>query len=135
MNETYGHGLLGGALIGAAAVIMYAFNGRIMGISGIFSRLWQKPSRDTWWRLCFIAGLILGGVFGRFPVDVQIKASNGVILIAGFLVGFGTVLGNGCTSGHGICGIARFSKRSIVATVIFMATGILTVYLMKRWGF
>lgn len=134
MNVSYWQGLLGGILIGLAAVMLYWLNGRIMGVSGIMSRLLQKPSMDSWWRLSFIIGLVLGGILYPWPVTVELKASYVLVIAAGFLVGLGTVLGNGCTSGHGICGIARFSKRSMVATAIFMGTGIITVLLKRMWG-
>jgi len=136
MNVSYLHGLIGGVFIGTAAVILYWFNGRIMGVSGICSRLLAKPDKDFWWRLLFITGLVLGGFIYqlKFPVNVVIDAPVGEVIVAGLLVGFGTVLGNGCTSGHGICGIARVSKRSIVATIIFMITGILTVWVKRILG-
>ncbi|MBP9854197.1 MAG: YeeE/YedE family protein [Candidatus Omnitrophica bacterium] len=136
MDSSYAHGLLGGMLIGAAAVLLFWFNGRIMGVSGIASGLLAKPAKDFWWRFAFIMGLILGGWIFRlkYPVEVFIDASWLLLIVGGLLVGFGTVMGSGCTSGHGICGIARLSKRSIAATIIFMATGILTVWLKKVWG-
>ncbi len=136
MNESCLHGLIGGMLIGLAAVILYWFNGRIMGVSGITSRLLAKPDRDTSWRAAFVLGLIAGGFFYqlKFPVTAVINTTEYDVIIAGLLVGFGTVLGNGCTSGHGICGIARLSKRSIVATLIFMAAGIFAVWLKRMVG-
>ncbi|MBF0503674.1 MAG: YeeE/YedE family protein [Candidatus Omnitrophica bacterium] len=136
MNISYVHGLIGGAFIGAAAVILFWFNGRIMGVSGITSKLLSKPDKDFWWRLAFVLGLIFGGYIYqmRFPVAVVIETSGWGLIVAGFLVGFGTVIGNGCTSGHGICGLARLSKRSIVATIVFMAAGILTVWVKKTLG-
>ncbi len=136
MNVSFVNGLIGGMLIGVAAVVMYWFNGRIMGVSGIVSRVLNKPNQDYWWRLAFIFGLILGGFVYqmKYPVIVVINASGVNLIIAGLLVGFGTVIGNGCTSGHGICGVARLSKRSIVATVVFMAAGILTVWIKRVWG-
>ena len=123
-------------LIGAAAVVLFWFNGRIMGVSGITSRLLDKPNQDYWWRLAFILGLVSGGFLYqlKFPVTVVIGASGLNLIAAGLLVGFGTVMGGGCTSGHGICGMARLSKRSIVATIVFMTTGILTVWLKKVFG-
>lgn len=133
---SYIQGFYGGLLIGSAAVLLYWFNGRIMGVSGIVSRLLGKPTKDFLWRFAFVFGLILGGwVFTqKFKVDVYVDASNWQLAAAGLLVGFGTVMANGCTSGHGICGIARFSKRSIVATMVFMGVGILTVWLKKVLG-
>ena len=136
MNMSYVHGLIGGMLIGVAAVILYWFNGRIMGVSGITSRLLTKSDKDFWWRLAFVGGLIsLGFIYQlRFPVTVVINASGWGLIAAGLLVGFGTVIGNGCTSGHGICGVARLSKRSIVATIVFMVTGVLTVLIKRILG-
>ncbi len=136
MNISYVHGLIGGMLIGAAAVVLFWFNGRMMGVSGITSRLLEKPNRDYWWRAAFIIGLVLGGFLYqmKFPVTVVIGASGWNLIAAGLLVGFGTVMGSGCTSGHGICGMARLSKRSMVATIVFMMTGILTVWLKKVLG-
>ncbi len=136
MNETYTLAFLGGMLIGLAAVFLFFFNGAIMGVSGIMSRLLTKPSKDSWWRLAFIAGLVLGGFLYQMknPLQVNIDASLGVLVVAGLLVGFGTVMGNGCTSGHGICGIARLSKRSIAATIVFMLAGIITVWLKSKVG-
>ncbi len=136
MNASYAHGLIGGMLIGLAAVLLYWFNGRIMGVSGIVSRLLSKPDQDFWWRLAFVIGLVSGGFIYqlKYPVTIVIDASGVSLIIAGLLVGAGTVIGNGCTSGHGICGIARLSKRSIVATIVFMAAGILTVWIRKSWG-
>jgi hypothetical protein len=135
MNLSYVHGLIGGVFIGTAAVILFWFNGRIMGVSGITSKLLAKPDKDYWWRVAFVVGLVSGGFIYqmKFPVSVVINASLGDLIAAGLLVGFGTVIGNGCTSGHGICGIARLSKRSIVATIIFILVGVLTVWL-KRMG-
>lgn len=136
MNMSYVHGLIGGMFIGAAAVILFWFNGRIMGVSGITSRILAKPDKDYGWRLAFIFGLVLGGFIYQMksPVPVVINAPGWGLIAAGLLVGFGTVIGGGCTSGHGICGIARLSKRSIIATIVFMTFGILTVWVKKFWG-
>lgn len=133
----YIHGFLGGMLIGLAAVILLLFNGRIMGVSGIASNLFEKPVKDNFWRLAFILGLILGGWIWKqnFQTVIIINASWSVVVFAGLLVGFGTVMGGGCTSGHGICGMARFSKRSVIATIIFMLMGILTVWIKGKLGF
>ena len=129
---------IGGALIGLAAVLLTLFTGRIAGISGIFGGCLNLGAGDKGWRIAFIAELILaplaGGLVG-FPLAApEMPASYVVIVAAGLLVGFGTRLGGGCTSGHGICGIARLSPRSIVATVIFMAVAVAVVAL-TRHGF
>ncbi len=126
----------GGALIGLSVSLMILFNGRIAGISGICGGL-INPVRNDWiWRLVFLSGLI-GGAFLMdqwldLNVKPQIQAPTTLLIIGGFLVGFGTRLGNGCTSGHAICGIARLSIRSIVATLTFMGTAALTVYIMRH---
>jgi uncharacterized protein len=128
---------IGGALIGLAAVLLMLSTGRIAGVSGILGGcLDWGTSNDKGWRLAFIGGLILaplsGGLAG-FPVPVpEMPASWIVIVAAGLLVGFGTRLGGGCTSGHGVCGIARLSMRSIVATGIFMGVAIVVVALTRH---
>jgi uncharacterized protein len=122
---------IGGGLIGLSAVLLMLLTGRIAGISGIFGGLLNFRDDDRDWRIAFIAGLILApliaGWIGHAMPTPKLPASWTVIIGAGLLVGFGTRLGSGCTSGHGICGIARLSSRSIVATVIFMLTAIATV--------
>ena len=127
---------IGGALIGLAAVLLTLFTGRIAGISGIFGGCFSLGAGDKGWRIAFIAGLILaplaGGLVG-FPLAApEMPASYLVIVAAGLLVGFGTRLGGGCTSGHGVCGIARLSPRSIVATAIFMAVAVVVVALTRH---
>jgi uncharacterized protein len=131
--------VLGGALIGLSAVLLMAFSGRIAGVSGIASRL-LPPYEDKEFagRLAFVAGLVAAPllawlVMGGRP-GLSIQAGAPVLVIAGLLVGFGSVWGNGCTSGHGVCGISRFSMRSLVATGVFMATAIVTVFLVRHWG-
>ena len=127
--------LIGGGLIGLAVTIMLLFNGRATGISGIISSSLTKPTPDGIWRWMFIAGLIIGGlVIQSFRPDLFINTSGRssmIVLIAGLLVGFGTVMGSGCTSGHGVCGISRLSIRSIIATVTFMLFGFLAVQAMR----
>jgi uncharacterized protein len=122
---------IGGGLIGLSAVLLMLLTGRIAGISGIFGGLLDVRSNDKGWRMAFIAGLILvpviAGLIGYGMAPPKLPANWAVIVAAGLLVGFGTRLGGGCTSGHGICGIARLSGRSIAATVIFMSTAIMTV--------
>lgn len=127
--------LLGGALLGVSAVGMMAFLGRIAGISGIVSGLLKPRSGDFAWRALFVGGLLVGGALmwlvrpDAFTIDVD--RSFGAVIAAGLLVGFGTRLGSGCTSGHGICGISRLSPRSIVATLTFMASGMVTVFVIR----
>lgn len=122
---------LGGLMIGIAVAVLLLFNGRIAGISGIFANMFTKQSG---WRIAFIAGLAGAPWVYRFfagQPDVVIAADYPLLIAAGLLVGFGTRLGNGCTSGHGICGMARLSKRSFAAVAVFMVSAFLTVWLMK----
>lgn len=122
---------LGGLMIGIAVAVLLLFNGRIAGISGIFANMFTKQSG---WRIAFIAGLAgapwVYRLFAGQP-DVVIAVDYPLLIAAGLLVGFGTRLGNGCTSGHGICGMARLSKRSFAAVAVFMVSAFLTVWLMK----
>jgi uncharacterized membrane protein YedE/YeeE len=126
-------GLIGGLLIGLATAVMMLLNGRIAGISGIVGGLLARNGSEVGWRAVFVAGLLLGAFVYMLAtggvLPVRVEASLPVMVVAGLLVGFGTRLGSGCTSGHGISGIARFSKRSIVATLVFMGTAIITVFL------
>jgi uncharacterized membrane protein YedE/YeeE len=131
--------LAGGALIGLAAVMLMALTGRIAGVSGIAARL-LPPYADHEFagRLAFVAGLIAAPVVvlaasGGLPAQA-IEASAGILVLGGLLVGFGSVWGNGCTSGHGVCGLSRLSTRSLVATVTFMATGAATVFIARHLG-
>ena len=128
--------LAGGALIGLAALLLLALNGRIAGVSGIINGAIESPGHDRSWRLAFILGLVAGaglyllanpqGVVTRsgFPV--------GWLITAGLLVGFGTRLGSGCTSGHGVCGLGRLSARSLAATLTFMAFGVLATAVTRH---
>ena len=129
-------GLLGGALIGTAAALLLAINGRIAGISGIVGGLITSRERgERSWRLAFLLGLITGATLYRLVYDelpLQMEADGPVLLAAGLLVGFGTRLGSGCTSGLGVCGLARLSPRSLAATLTFMSFGIATVYIVKN---
>ena len=126
-------GLIGGALIGVSAVILMAGTGRIAGCSGIFRHMLTLNFNDDFiWRGLFVIGLIAGAfVAGPFAANAQNLSFQPLTptIIGGLLVGFGTALSNGCTSGHGVCGIARFSMRSVVATITFLVVAILTVYL------
>ena len=126
--------LVGGLMLGVATVILLLGIGRIAGISGIFSSL-LKPKRVEMWQVLFIASLIISPLLYRLikPLPVlEISTSIPLLIGAGLLVGFGTRLGSGCTSGHGICGNARSSPRSMAATVTFMLFGIVTVYLGRH---
>lgn len=127
---------IGGALIGLASAMLMLFLGRVAGISGILGATLGLGTGDRGWRIAFIAGLILAPVaamLAGYSVPApQMPASWFVIITAGFLVGFGARLGGGCTSGHGVCGIARLSKRSIAATMIFLGTAVITVALMRH---
>ncbi|EOA5466875.1 YeeE/YedE family protein [Vibrio cholerae] len=124
--------LIGGMLLGISATLMLLMNGKIAGISGILTGLLTPKSRDFAWRLLFVVGMISGGVIGVKLLDHAVPTDFGVsgivLATAGLLVGVGTRLANGCTSGHGICGIGRFSKRSIVATCVFMVVAAVTVF-------
>ncbi len=127
---------IGGALIGLSAVLLMLLTGRIAGISGIFGGLLNPDSNDKGWRIAFIAGLILApllaaGIGYGMPIP-KLPSSWTVIIAAGLLVGFGSRLGGGCTSGHGICGVARLSVRSIAATTIFMLAAIATVAVTRH---
>lgn len=128
--------LAGGLLIGASAALMLLLKGRIVGISGIIGGLLRPFYGDASWRVIFLIGMMtapLGmlAVTGRLP-QVVAAVSDRTLILAGLLVGFGTRLGSGCTSGHGVCGLARRSQRSLVATLTFMSAGALTVFVMRH---
>jgi uncharacterized protein len=129
-------GLFGGALIGLAAVLLLIANGRIAGVSGIVAGLLTRDLAEIGWRAAFISGLWIGALAyaasrgAMFPVELA--ASTPHMIAAGLLVGFGTRMAGGCTSGHGVCGVARLSTRSIVATAVFMASGFATVFVMRH---
>lgn len=128
--------LIGGCLIGLSAILLFWLNGRIAGVSGVFNGLFAERRNDRLWRALFLLGLILGS-----GVCLALKAPDylprqgfplSLLLLAGVLVGFGTARSNGCTSGHGVCGLARFSKRSLVATASFLTVAIVTTYLTRH---
>jgi uncharacterized membrane protein YedE/YeeE len=127
--------LIGGAIIGAAAALFVMLNGRIAGVSGILGGLARPQAGDISWRIAFVAGLIAAplawGLLAALP-EIRVGASVPVLVAAGLLVGVGTRYGGGCTSGHGVCGVARMSPRSIAATLAFMATGFATVYVARH---
>ena len=127
--------LTGGILIGISASMMLLFSGRIAGVSGIFGGMLFQQGKERAWRLSFITGLIVGGIL-LYAINAEFfENSSGrgllAVNIAGFLVGIGTRIGGGCTSGHGVCGIGRLSVRSIVATVAFVFAGMTAVVLVK----
>ncbi len=129
---------IGGAMIGLSAVWLMASAGRIAGISGILGGTVKANKGDKLWRWTFLGGLLIAplfvGVFKPSLLDVSFPATGPLLIIAAILVGIGTQLGNGCTSGHGVCGNARLSMRSLLATLTFMATGILTVFILRQLG-
>ena len=128
--------LIGGALIGLAAALLLLLKGRVAGISGIVGGLLKPIKNDMAWRLAFIVGLVLGGFVyqwaGGSIAHIQAVADTPMLIVGGLIVGIGTTLGSGCTSGHGVCGIARLSPRSIIATITFMASGIATVTIIRH---
>lgn len=128
---------VGGVLIGSAAVMLLWLNGRIAGISGITFGIFSRRVADSGWRIAFLAGLILAGSGYQWLSGATLIERNDfpawMTIVAGLLVGFGTRLGNGCTSGHGICGIGRLSLRSIAATMTFVATGMITATTVSHW--
>lgn len=126
--------LIGGAMIGLAASLLLLGDGRVAGISGIVGGLLRPIAGDAAWRALFVAGLALGGLVLRLVapalVRMDVDRSAAALVVGGLLVGFGTALGNGCTSGHGVCGLSRGSRRSLAATLTFMASGMLTAWLV-----
>ncbi len=128
---------IGGVLIGCATLLLWLMNGRLAGISGILGGLAQAPKEDRWWRIAFIGGLIVAPLvystisFHGVP-PITLTASPWLLVPGGFLVGLGTRLGGGCTSGHGVCGVARLSRRSLIATAAFMASGVIVVFLLRH---
>tara|TARA_B100001115_G_scaffold179606_1_gene170676 strand:+ start:151 stop:585 length:435 start_codon:yes stop_codon:yes gene_type:complete len=134
-NFTLLNSFIGGILIGIAAIIIFLTNGRIMGISGILGNLMTlKETDQIYWRIAFLLGVLIGPLIFTIlfkEIKSEMVANTTFLIISGFLVGLGTSLGNGCTSGHGICGLSRFSIRSIVATLVFVISGMITVYLIS----
>ncbi len=128
--------LVGGIVIGIAALVLLRFYRRIAGISGIFGGLFPFDTGETLWRLVFLAGLMTGGVVLSFlhsdAVTFELTYSNPALILAGLLVGVGSRMGNGCTSGHGICGLGRLAPRSMAAVLTFMVTGILTAVVVQQ---
>lgn len=128
--------LLGGVFIALSAILLLALNGRIAGVSGVAGGLWFSPSGERGWRLLFLLGLVLGTALqvllgGHVPLP-RVGMPTAAVVLAGGLVGYGTALSGGCTSGHGVCGLARFSLRSLAATLTFLAVGIVTTFVVRH---
>ncbi|MDP1558333.1 MAG: YeeE/YedE family protein [Nitrosomonas sp.] len=127
--------LAGGMLVGVAVALLILLNGRIAGISGIVGGLFRLQASDIGWRIAFVSGLVVSPLvwqqFFGLP-HIRIDANYAMLIIAGLIVGFGARYGSGCTSGHAVCGVSRLSLRSIVATLVFMLTGFVTVYLIRH---
>lgn len=127
--------LIGGLLIGFSTLLLIRWLGQIAGISGIVGQLWSTGAADRLWRLAFVTGLLLAPLlytlFAPLPA-MEITTSTSWLIVSGLLVGFGSRLGGGCTSGHGVCGLSRLSLRSVVATLTFMLTAMLVVWLMRH---
>lgn len=138
MNQEWLNAMIGGVLIGISVSLMLFWNGRVTGISGIVNGVLSPVKGDTLWRVFFIFGLLLGGiVMGQLNPKVfenTVESEIWTTVAAGLLVGFGTILGSGCTSGHGVCGISRMSPRSLVATIVFMTAGIAAVFIFRKLG-
>ena len=128
--------LTGGLLIGVAAISLLLSHGRIAGISGIISGILHPEKEDSLWRVVFILGMLAGAMlihwFHPDALEIEIDVSSAGILLAGFLVGIGTRIGNGCTSGHGVCGIGRLSIRSIVAVIVFFSCAAITTWFIRH---
>ena len=131
--------VIGGLLIGTAAGILLLFSGNVLGMSGIISKTIINPVKEFrhGWRWEFLLGLFSGGsiilILKPEQFENTLITSNFILIISGLLVGFGTKLGGGCTSGHGVCGVSRLSKRSLIATILFLLTGILTATFLRPW--
>jgi hypothetical protein len=138
MHQDWINAILGGVLIGISVSLMLLLNGRVTGISGIINGVILPKKGDTAWRVLFITGLFLGGLFLRAlkpnVFSGALHTETWTTVVAGLLVGFGTILGSGCTSGHGVCGISRMSPRSLVATAVFIVAGIAAVFIYKKLG-
>ena len=137
MEQAWLNAIYGGILIGLSAALLLVTYGRVLGVSGIVGRIYEMNKADTFWRIMFFAGTAVGGFLASqiWPDNFKVIIEDGNftrLAIAGLIVGFGTKMGNGCTSGHGVCGIGRLSPRGIVATCVFIFTGVLTVFVIGR---
>lgn len=137
MTSAYWIALAGGGLIGLAATILWISLGRVAGVSGVWGEILAPATRERGWRIAFVVGMVVAGVVVSLVSPTAITRSPAplaVVAIGGLLVGFGTRLGTGCTSGHGVCGLSRFSRRSLVAVMTFMLTGGITVAVVRTLG-
>ena len=127
--------LIGGSIIGIAVSLLLLFNGKVLGVSGILGELFNHPLSKNYWRLFFVLGLLISpliySIFHPIPI-IEITSNKLLIIVGGLLVGFGSRLGSGCTSGHGVCGLARLSVRSFIATMTFIFFGFVTVYVIQK---
>ena len=138
MSQSFLNALLGGALIGLAGILLLWTEGRIMGISGIIQGTFDSSTKSKNWRVLFLLGALLGGLLlsplGFSVMSLPVDRPLALLGLGGLFVGLGTSMGCGCTSGHGVCGVGRFSRRSIIATITFMATSIASVFFLKFFG-
>jgi uncharacterized protein len=127
--------LIGGSIIGIAVSLLLLFNGKVLGVSGILGELFNHPLSKSYWRLFFVLGLLISpliySIFHPIPI-IEITSNKLLIIVGGLLVGFGSRLGSGCTSGHGVCGLARLSVRSFIATMTFIFFGFVTVFVIQK---
>jgi uncharacterized protein len=127
--------LIGGSIIGIAVSLLLLFNGKVLGVSGILGELFNNPLSKNYWRLFFVLGLLISpliySIFHSIPI-IEITSNKLLIIVGGLLVGFGSRLGSGCTSGHGVCGLARLSVRSFIATMTFIFFGFVTVFVIQK---
>jgi uncharacterized membrane protein YedE/YeeE len=127
--------LIGGSIIGIAVSLLLLFNGKVLGVSGILGELFNHPLSKNYWRLFFVLGLLISpliySIFHPIPI-IEITSNKLLIIVGGLLVGFGSRLGSGCTSGHGVCGLARLSVRSFIATMTFIFFGFVTVFVIQK---
>lgn len=127
--------LIGGSIIGIAVSLLLLFNGKVLGVSGILGELFNHPLSKNYWRLFFVLGLLISpliySIFHSIPI-IEITSNKLLIIVGGLLVGFGSRLGSGCTSGHGVCGLARLSVRSFIATMTFIFFGFVTVFVIQK---
>jgi uncharacterized protein len=127
--------LIGGSIIGIAVSLLLLFNGKVLGVSGILGELFNHPLSKNYWRLFFVLGLLISPlIYSIFhPIQIiEITSNKLLIIVGGLLVGFGSRLGSGCTSGHGVCGLARLSVRSFIATMTFIFFGFVTVFVIQK---